>query len=614
MAVGMKNLSKTFVWIILGLLIVGLAGFGATNLSGTVRTVGLVGTQIITVDEYARELQREMQAIQAQTGQLITPSQAQALGLDQAVLSRLVSLASLDNEVAELGLSIGDKNLQEEIVAIPAFQGIDGQFSREAYQFALNQTGMNDSEFETDLREEAARTLVQGAVIAGVRMPAVMTDTLANYVGERRSFTFARLDGSLLDAPLPDPTEAELQAFYDANGADFTLPETKRLSYALLTPDMILDQVDVEESALRDLYEEHGERYNQPERRLVERLVFADQAAAESAKAQLDVNGTSFELLVEDRGLQLADIDLGDVTQSDLGEAADDIFAAEVGDILGPLPSSLGPALFRVNGVLAARSTSFEDAEPELRSEIAADRARRLVEAQAQNIDDLLAGGATLAELEADSDMTVGSIDWTVNSSDGVAAYDAFRSVASTVTAEDYPEVAFLDDGGIFALELTELLPPRPEPFEDARDRVIAGWTLAQTEIALREKADAVIIDLATTGDFTETGLPVRVENGLTRTAYIDGSPADFMNQVFEMDPDELRIISGPGTVFIVKLDEVLGPQDTPELAAMRDAYNDQLSQSLSQALFTAYVADAQQRARPRLDERALQAVNASFH
>jgi len=40
---GKSKLSRTFVWILMGLLFVGLAGFGATNLSGSARSVASVG-------------------------------------------------------------------------------------------------------------------------------------------------------------------------------------------------------------------------------------------------------------------------------------------------------------------------------------------------------------------------------------------------------------------------------------------------------------------------------------------------------------------------------------------------------------------------------------------
>lgn len=613
MALGFKSLSKTAVWIILALLIVGLAGFGATNLSGTVRTVGHVGDQTISVDAYARELQREIRGIEAQTGQAMPMSQVQTLGLDQAVLSRLVTLAALDNEVDQLGISIGDENLQREILEIPAFRGLNGQFDRDSYGFALNQAGMSEAEFEAQLRAETARTLVQGAIVSGTRMPEVLTDTLSDYIGARRNFTWARMTADDLQAPVPAPTAADLQAYYDANPDAFTLPETKQITYVLLTPEMVLDEVEVDEAALRDRYEERNAEYNLPERRLVERLVFNDIAAASSAKAQLDVNGTTFETMVDQRGLSLTDIDLGDVTRETLGDAADGVFAAEVGDVVGPLPSSLGPALFRINGKLAERVTPFEEAEPELRAELATDRARRLIETRADNLDDLLAGGATLEELASESGLELGKIDWTADSLEGVAAYEEFRNAAAGVTTEDFPAVDFTEDGSVFALRLDSVLPPRPEPFEQSQDAVAEAWTADQTETALKARAETVIAELGADGDFTDTGLSFRVENGLTRTAFVDGTPPGFMSDVFEMDKGALQVVAGDGTVTIVRVDDILPPAQTPDLTAMQEAIGAQLDQALAEALFQAFSRDAQIRANPQIDQRALNAVLTSF-
>ena len=614
MAAGMKNLSKTFVWILMGLLMLGLAGFGAVNLSGTVRTVAQVGDEVITVDAYARELQREIRAVEAQTGQPLQMSQARDLGLDQRALSRLVALAALDNEVAQLGISVGDENLQKEILRIQAFQGADGSFDREAYRFQLEQIGMTETEFEEDLRKETARTIVQGAIMNGIEMPAVLTDTLADYVLARRSFTVATLSADALDAPVPEPTDADIQAYYDANTDRFTLPRTKKITYAVLSPAMLQDTVEVDEDALRRLYEQRKDQYQQPERRLVERLVYPSEAEATEAKAQLEVGGVDFEQLVRARELELSDVDLGDVTRDDLGEeAADAVFAAEVGDVVGPLPSAFGPALFRVNGTLAAHNVTFDEAEPELREELAAERARRVIESQAEEYNDMLAGGATLEELAAETEMELGQIDWTTQSDEGLAAYDAFRSAAQEVGEGDFPEIGFLEDGSVFALRLDEELPPRPEPLAQARDRVIEAWKQEEIGKALLEKANSVVTSLAVDGDFTVTGLPFRVENALTRTAFLDDVPADFMTQVFEMEPGELRVIPGQGAVFIVRLDEVLPPAETDEQRQMKDAVAAQLNQALAQNIFDAYVRDAQTRARPTLDQRALNAVQANF-
>ncbi len=613
MAAGMKNLSKTFVWILMGLLMLGLAGFGATSLTGTVRTVAQVGNEDISVNEYVRELQREIRAVENQTGQPLQMSQALEFGLDQLALSRLTALAAFDNEVGLLGISIGDENLQKEILAIPAFQGVNGTFDREAYQFQLEQVGMTDTEFETDLRKESARTIVQGAIMGGVEMPQTLTDVLTDFIGARRSFTVATLAPDALTTPVAAPTDAQVQAYYDENSDQFTLPRTKQLTYAILSPDMLLDSVEVDEDSVRRLYDQRSAEFLQPERRLVERLPFPSEQEAKDAMAQLEVGGTSFEQLVRDYELELSDIDLGDVTREDLEGAADAVFAAELDTVVGPLPTVFGPALFRINGSLAENNTSFEDAAPILREELAADRARRQIEAQSEDINDLLAGGATLEELATETEMELGQIDWTRQSEDGVAAYEGFRSAAEAVQDGDFPEVAFLEDGSIFALRLNDVLPRRPEPLDTARERVAAAWTLVETGKALEEQANVVLEQLKEDGDFTATGLPFRVENALTRTAFLDDVPADFMTQVFEMEPGEMRVVPAAGTALIVRLDELLPPDETDELRQAQEALAAQLNQALAQNIFDAYVRDAQVRARPVVDQRALNAVQASY-
>lgn len=608
-----NSLSKTFVWILLGLLFVGLAGFGATNLSGTVRTLGKAGDQVISVEQFARELQRETNAIVAQTGQGLPMEQVRALGIDRQVLAQLVALASLDHETAEMGISIGDENLQQEIVQIPSFQGLDGTFDRDAYRFTLQQAGLSEADFEQDLRNEASRTLVQSAIVGGVQMPDTLNDVIVEYIGQRRSFTWARLGPEALTTPVSPPAEEALRSFYDENIDRYTLPETKSITYAQLLPSDLLDSVQVDEEALRQAYEAREAEFNQPERRLVERLVYSDESAASDAKAQLEVGGTTFELLVQDRGLSLSDIDLGDVAIEELGDAGEAVFAAQAGDVVGPLPSSLGPALFRINGILAAQETSFEEAEPMLRDELAQDRARRELEVLSQEFEDLLAGGATLEELVAETDMQLGQIDWTDNTLDGIAAYGAFRGAAASVTVDDFPEIDFLDDGGLFAIRLDETLAPRPEPFDDARAAVEEDALRAATEAALEAQASGIIASLATEGDFEAAGLTPNVEADLTRTAFIEGTPPQFIVEVFEMEPGDLRVIPSDGAVLVLRLDEVKPAETTGDMGNLRDALALELNQTLANALFQAFVRDVQFRADPQIDERALNAVMTSF-
>ncbi|NCM98254.1 MAG: peptidyl-prolyl cis-trans isomerase, partial [Rhodobacterales bacterium] len=102
---------------------------------------------------------------------------------------------------------------------------------------------------------------------------------------------------------------------------------------------------------------------------------------------------------VAGRGLTLADIDLGDVSQSDLGAAGEPVFALTGPGVVGPLQSDLGPALYRMNAILAAQETSFDQARDQLVVEFQLDAARRAIGDRAEAINDALAGGATLEDL-----------------------------------------------------------------------------------------------------------------------------------------------------------------------------------------------------------------------
>ncbi len=608
-----SSISKTAVWVLMGLLILGLGGFGAVNLSGNVRSIGTVGDKQIPIDQYARELSQEIRAIEAQNGQTMAFTQVQQIGLDRAVLRRVVRSRALDHEADQLGLSIGDESLREEILKIGAFQGVDGKFDREAYRFALQQSGLTEVEFETSLREEATRTLLQGAIISGVRMPKAYAQTLVNYIRETRSFTWSTLSKDDLAAPLATPTDEQLRSYYDANTDQFMLPASKSITYVWLSPDAMIDEVEVPLEDLQKAYDDRASEFNQPERRLVERLAFADQAAADQAAAALQAGETTFNDLVAERGLDLSDVDLGDVGRLELDAAGEAVFAAEVGDTAGPLPSDLGPALFRVNGILPAHHTTFDEVKDDLQDELARARAVRLVEARAHDLDDQLAGGATLEQLAEETKMTLGNIDWTQDSSDGIAAYGDFREAAAALGSGDFPKINQLDDGGIYAMRLDASLDDRPQAFDAAKQAVRDAWQRDQIIQQLTAQATALAADLRSEGAFQEAGLDAILEQDQTRQAYVDGTPGNFMSEVFKMNVGDVAVLPGADDVVIVRLDQISAAEDDEASAALLAQIEPQLNQALAQDVFSIFTQDVLRRAAPQIDQRAVQAVHVNF-
>lgn len=608
-----KNSKRYGAWIIVGVVLVGLAGFGTGGLSGNIRTIGTVGDKDVSVASYQRALNAQIRALSAQFGTQISFQQAQAFGIDRVALNQVILLRTLDNEADALGVSVGDARVFEELRAVPSFQGAGG-FNRETYRLALQQSDQTAEEFETGLREEAARSLLQAAVVSGVPTPDAYADTLVQYASETRDITWATIDANDLTAPVRGPTPADQQAYYDANPEEFTRPETRDITYVWLTPAMILDQMTVTDEAIEQLYDQRQSEFIQPERRLVERLVYLDQDRAAAAIARLDAGEATFEDLVAERGLAITDVDLGDVDREALRGAGDAVFAAAPGEVVGPFNSPLGPALFRMNAVLAAQEITLQEAAPELREELAAEAARDYINQSANPVVDLLAGGATLADIAERTEMELGTIAWSEDDAEGIAAYDTFRREAAQVQEGAFPEIFDLSDGGIFALSLDGITPPRLRPIDEVRDAVIAAWQDQANQEAVIAKAGEIAADIQPLTGFETLDLSPVVENGLTRRSFVEGTPSTFNAAIFEMSPGDVRVIDAGDRAIIVRLDAVAAPDLTDEnVQAQRDSIGANAASGIAQDLFDAYAAMLQQQTEQDINQATVNAINAQF-
>jgi peptidyl-prolyl cis-trans isomerase D len=80
---------------------------------------------------------------------------------------------------------------------------------------------------------------------------------------------------------------------------------------------MIVDDMTILDTDLQAIYERRSDEYNQPPTRLVERLVYATYEEAKISFDNIEKGTNTFEDAVEMRGLELQDVDLGDVTEID---------------------------------------------------------------------------------------------------------------------------------------------------------------------------------------------------------------------------------------------------------------------------------------------------------
>jgi peptidyl-prolyl cis-trans isomerase D len=606
--------ASVMAWVLMAMLIGGLGGFGVTNFGGGITAVGKVGAREITTNDYARALQQELNAFGAQFGQQINLQQGMALGLDRKVLQSVITRAALDNEAARIGLSAGDAVVASEITSMAQFQGTTGSFDRETYRFTLQQNNLTEADFENGLRGDIARSLLQGAIVGGFETPAALTDTLFAWAGERRGFSMLRLTEADLPTPLPASTEAELTAYHDANIDTFTRPEAKRLTYAALLPSDLAKDMPVDEAALKDLYQARIAEFVIPEKRLVERLVYGTEEEAKAAKARLDA-GETFEALVVERKLTLEDIDMGDVSKADLGAAGEAVFALEGPAVVGPFQSDLGPALFRMNAVLSAQETTFEEARDTLASEMQTDAARRAIADKVEAVDDLLAGGASIEDAAKEQGLTIATTDYAegADDNDEIAGYPAFREAAAKIGEGDFPEAILLDDGGLVVLRLDEIVPPTPQPLDAVRDKVTAAWKADALAKALADYATAAKAAVEGGAALGAYGI-VEVTSKIDRQGFVEGAPDTLLPAVFEMAKGDLRVIEAPGFTALVQLDSI-APAETEgeDATALRDSIKVQAAQAIAQDAFTLYTQALTTEAGITLDQAAINAVHAQF-
>ncbi|WJS84464.1 peptidylprolyl isomerase [Paracoccus sp. TOH] len=643
---------STIVWLLMGMLVLGLGGFGVTNFSGGSADIGSVGEVGISSQDYARTLRAEMQDFAARTGRQVNAAEAKALGIDQAALARLYTGAALEAEANRLGISVGDQAVAKQITGSPAFRGMNGQFDRSLYADTLRREGIREAEFEHDLRMDEARLILQQAALAGVSAPQAVTALTQGWLLETRDIRWRELKPEDLPEPIATPDDATLEAWHKANADRFTAPETRKITYIWLIPEMLEKEVEVDEQALRDLYQDRIDEFQQPERRMVERLVFPTMAAAEEAKARIEGGEITFEQLAAARGLTLNDIDLGEVSQADLGAAGEAVFALDEPGVAGPASSELGPALFSMNAILDPVDIPFEQAKDELRVEAAVDRARRVIEDQSAEFSDMLAGGATLEDMAKETPMKLGQIDWSAGAEadpNGIDAYPVFRQKAAEIGEKDFPELLELDDGGVFALRLDGIQPPALIPFAEVKDRVAEDWSRNETHrqlLALAEERKVQAEAAAEPAPAAATA-PVAQAVGaaagnaavtppqapptapatdpatgpdagtavtdLARGGFISDAPQDLVSQAFEIAREgDAEVVDAENRVFLVTLDKIHpAVTEGDEAEQVREGIANRLADSLRQDVFDYFARALQAQGGVTLNQTAVDAVNA---
>ena len=213
---GQSWVGKIVVGILFGLLIISFAIWGINDIfRGGVRTaVAKVGEVEISADTFRTAYQAEVQRIQRQARQSITPDRARALGIDQRVLARLITEAALDQRAGTLGLAVSDELVARSVREDQTFRGPNGEFDRNRFNDILRDNNLTEPAFVREQRSAISRLQLADALTAAFPVPMAAREAVHRYGAERRTAEFAVLPVAAA-GEIPAPTEEQLRAFHE---------------------------------------------------------------------------------------------------------------------------------------------------------------------------------------------------------------------------------------------------------------------------------------------------------------------------------------------------------------------------------------------------------------
>ena len=585
-----SSASKLAVWIIIGLLMFGMIGFGAAGLNGTQRSLGTVGDKSVSITSYSNAFQNEINRLQQQIGRALTQEEVQTIGIDQQALNRVINTRALDQLVTDLGLSMGNERISDELQKIPAFVGLNGMFDRVSYGEVLRRNNLSEGDFEASLREDGARKILQQAVLTGIEAAPAYEDAIVSFITQNRDFTWARISAANIAAEASEGKESDLVAFHSENPKQFTKPAAKIISYIWLTPEMLASSMDISEETLKSVYELRMDEFNQAPSRMVERLIFSERSKAQVAMDEIVAGTLTFESAVSDRGLTLTDVDLGIVEKPILEDAGDAVFSLMQPGLVGPIDTNLGPALFRVTAILDGSIQSYDTVKEQLRMEASLDAAANEIVAISEDVDDLLAGGAALEDIAAETDMEFGVFEWHASANGGISDFNAFKLAATALTTDNFPTLASINGGGIFAIRLDGNIEAELKPLNEVRLEVQAAFASQTLQAAIIDRASEIAADVSTQTPLKSFGLVEMTELGVTRGDTIDGAPPTMVAKGFEIELGTAAIIEDAlSALIIIPTAENGGDFESDQVKALKEIVANRIKAAISQDIFEAF-------------------------
>ncbi|MCH2548084.1 MAG: SurA N-terminal domain-containing protein, partial [Alphaproteobacteria bacterium] len=474
-----------FVKVLLGLLVASFAVWGIGDIfrSSPNSAVVQVGDEAVTAQEMKFALDEEIANYRRMLGDQYSSELIKNIGVPAQVLQKLVQQHLVEEEINDLGLVIPDSHMMTELRTNPSFHNEENKFDAQRFKTLLASNNLSEARYLSLLSKEQSADMLLQSLFAGIRAMDVAAELAYLYDNESRTVDLLIFKPEMI-ATIADPSDIELERFYNENSENFKAQEHRVISMVALDVNNLLKNITVDDEDILIEYQNRIDNYRIPEKRDVKQLLFEDAGTAQQAADALS-NGDSIEKIAKELNAINENLSLGNIGAADImSEAQQPVFTLKKGEHTQPIESSFGWHVFKVTNITPEFTRPLEDVKENLTTDIRTQRVGSEAYELSNTLQDDLAGGATLEESAQSVDTQIkvfGPISMDGTAPDGTTAslpegYPRLLASAFELAEGETSNLMETDNGSFYALRVDSILPERVRALDEIKGLVIAKW------------------------------------------------------------------------------------------------------------------------------------------
>lgn len=516
------------------------------------------------------------------------------------VRQRLVREKAAELTAIETSMGVSPATIASLLQTVDAYQ-TEGRFDRDKYEFTIRQMGYTPREHHSYMNNGLLLSQFASGVVDTGFVTEADLELAARIFEQRRNYYYLTVPIAPIVAGIK-VEEAEVEAYYEEHKEDFRTEERLEIDYIQLSASNLIDQVEVDEGMVREVFDTRQQASQAGVRRRVAHILIesTDDASQttklEAIQAKL-ANGDEFTELAREYSDDLGSAEQG----GDLGFFEPGAFPTEfetavlglvAGEVSNPVETDSGVHLIRLTELEIPEALVFEDEKGSIEAELKYQLATELLPEKIEQLRELSYNAETLSEPAAAMGLEVARTEpFTRSGGSDLAAYPAVVSAAfaEDVLSNGYTsDIVELGEAGVVVLKVRKHHPVGYQPFESVIADITSLLQHKSAKQALLAKASALQAQISD-GKSIET---LAKEENLTWQVSLDTSRFD--NRVDEAVRDHafglpassaLPVTSGfnlaNGDYAIVSLTAI----QPGKLDAISEARRDSLAQSASRTL-----------------------------